>query len=74
MFLLVVGEFCEWNQIYPIVLVVVAEDSQELFDLLVYPFRFPICLWVISRTECRSNSQLLPEFTGELGCELRTLI
>ena len=65
------GEFCEWNQVYPIVLMVVAEDSQELFNLLVHPLRFPICLWVISRAKHRSDSQLFPEFMGELGHELR---
>ena len=74
MFLHIVGEFCEWNQIYPIVLMVVAEDSQELFDLLVYLLRFPICEWVISCAECGSDSQLFPEFAGELSHKLRTSI
>ena len=74
MFPRVVGEFCKWNQIRPIVLMIVAEDSQELFNLLVYPLHFPIRLWVVSCAECRSNSQLFPEFVGELGHELRTPI
>ena len=53
---------------------VVAEDSQELFNLLVYPFRFPICLWMVSCAKHGSDSQLFPEFAGELGRELRASI
>ena len=53
---------------------VVAEDSQELFDLLVYPLHFPICLWMVSRAKRGSDSQLFPEFAGELGHELRASI
>ena len=41
---------------------------------MVYPLRFPIRLWVVSCAQCRSDSQLFPEFAGELGCELRALI
>ena len=74
MFPCIVGEFCEQNQIYPIVLMVVAEDSQELFNLLVYPLCFPIYLWVVGCAKCGSDSQLLPEFMGELGHKLRTLV
>ena len=53
---------------------VVAEDSQELLDFLVYPLRFPICLWVVSHAEHRGDSQLFPEFAGELGRKLRSSI
>ena len=52
----VVGEFCEREQVHPVVLVVIAKDPQELFDLLIDPFCFSICLGMISHTEGRGDS------------------
>jgi hypothetical protein len=40
----IVGEFSEWEKISPIVCLVVAEDSKELFNFLVDMFRFAIGL------------------------------
>jgi hypothetical protein len=42
----VVGKFSKWEQVFPIVLLKVTEDMEELFDFLVYTFGFAICLWV----------------------------
>ena len=60
MFPHVMGEFCEGNQVYPVILVVVAEYPQELFDLLINPFCFSVRLGMISRAKGRSNSQSFP--------------
>ena len=56
MFLGVVGELCEREQVHPIVLVVIAKDLQELFDLSINLFHFSIGLGVISRAKGRCDS------------------
>ena len=45
----VVGEFGEWEEVGPIILLEVAEYSEELFNFLVDAFCFSICLRVEGR-------------------------
>jgi hypothetical protein len=45
---IVILEFCKWQQIVPIVLSLVDKQSKVLFQLLVQPFRLSIPLRVVS--------------------------
>jgi len=45
---IIVGEFCQWEEIIPIILLVIAIQLQVLLQDLVHVFRLSICL----RMEC----------------------
>ena len=58
----------------PVVLLVVAENAEELFDFLVYAFCFTIGLGVKGRRQGLIHVKLAPGFSHEFGSELRTSI
>ena len=53
---------------------VIYEDPEILFQLLVCAFQLAISLRVICRTDVLHNSQSLAEFSGENGSETRVTI
>src|ERR1700761_2255073 len=70
----VVGEFSGWQEICPVILLVVGEDANELFHLLVDALGLAISLWVVCCGGGWSNPDEAPELPGELCNELRTTI
>ena len=48
---IIIGEFCKWKEHVPIVLLVVAEYSQVLFQGLISPFHLSVTFGVVSRGE-----------------------
>ena len=37
-------EFCKWEEVCPVILLVITKDSEILFDFLVDSFCFSVCL------------------------------
>jgi hypothetical protein len=58
----------------PIVLLVVAENAEELFDFLVYAFCFTIGLGVKGCRQGLIHVKLAPGFSHKFGSELRASI
>jgi hypothetical protein len=54
----------------PIVLLIVTEDAKELFNFLVYAFRFSISLWVESCRQGLIYVKFAPGFSHEFGGKL----
>ena len=46
-YMIVVLEFAESEELLPIILPLIHEESEELLQLLVNPFGLAVCLWVI---------------------------
>jgi len=55
--LVVVLEFHERQKPHPIILSLVGEESEILFQFLVDPFRLSISLWVVGSGGCQLNSE-----------------
>jgi len=55
--LVVVLEFHEWQEPHPIILSLVGEESEILFQFLVDPFRLSITLQVVGSGSCQLNSK-----------------
>ena len=55
--LVVVLEFHERQEPHPIILSLVGEESEILFQFLVDPFRLSISLWVVGGGGCQLNSE-----------------
>ena len=55
--LVVVLEFHERQEPHPIVLSLVGEESEILFQFLVDPFCLSITLWVVGGGGCQLNSE-----------------
>jgi len=55
--LVVVLEFRESQEPHPIILSLVGEESEILFQFLVDPFRLSISLWVVGGGGCQLNSE-----------------
>jgi len=72
--LVVVLEFCKWQEPHPIILFLVGEESEILFQFLVDPFRLSISMRVVGCGSCQLNSKQLVEFPGEFHYELGTSI
>ena len=53
-------ELCEWEEFGPIVLLVVAVDSEVLFESLVRLLGLTISFWVITRGEMQGHSECFP--------------
>jgi hypothetical protein len=72
--MVIVLEFCHGQEVCPVVLPLVYEESDVLFQLLVNTFRLAIRLRVISGRESRFDINEPIEFFGELCRELGTSI
>jgi len=55
--LVVVLELHEWQEPHPIVLSLVGEELEILFQFLVDPFHLSISLWVVGGGGCQLNSE-----------------
>jgi len=51
----------KWEKFSPIVLLVVAVDSEILLECLVHPLGLTISFWVISRGEMQGHSECFSE-------------
>jgi len=72
--LVVILEFCKWQEPHPIILSLVGEESEILFQFLVDPFHLSITLRVVGCGGCQLNSEQLLDFLGEFRYELGTSI
>jgi len=72
--LVVVLEFCEWQEPDPVVLSLVGEESEILFQFLVDLFHLSISLKVVGCGGCQLNFKQPIEFPGEFHYELGTSI
>jgi len=59
---------------HPIILSLVGEESEILFQFLVDLFHLSITLWVVGCGGCQLNSEQPVEFPGEFRYELGTSI
>jgi len=72
--LVVILEFHEWQEPHPIILSLVGEEPEILFEFLVDPFCLSITLRVVGCGGCQLNSEQPVEFLGEFRYELGTSI
>jgi hypothetical protein len=70
----VVLEFCQWQEVYPVILPLVDEEAKVLFQFLIDTFRLPVTLWMIGRGSGDLNSENVVEFPCEFCHELRTSV
>ena len=63
-------ELREWEEFGPIVLLVVAVDSEILLECLVRPLGLTISFWVIARGEMQGHSECFSERAEEVRDEL----
>jgi len=68
------SKLCKWEEFSPIVLLVVAVDSEILLKCLVCPLGLTISFWVIARGEMQGHSKGFSEQAEEVGDELRTSV
>ena len=68
--MVVIGELCSWQELVPVVLLVIGEDADELFELLVDVLCLTIGLQVVSSGGGRFDPYKTPKFSGELPNEL----
>ena len=68
--LVVVRELGQGEPFRPVGLVMVDEYAQILLDLLVYPLRLSICLWVVCRGRVALDAHQLVKVLHEPGLEL----
>jgi len=71
--LVVILEFCEWQESHPIILPLIGEKMEILFQFQVDPFCLSISLRVVGCGGCQLNSEQPVEFPGEFRYKLGTL-
>jgi hypothetical protein len=72
--MIIVLEFAESEELLPIVLPLVHEESEKLLQLLVDTFGLAICLWVICGRGCQLYADEAIELAGEVRDELGTAV
>ena len=72
--LVIVSKFGNCKPIIPVILSLVHEEMQELFDFLVDAFSLAICLQVICHGGCDFDPEYLTGPTHEVRHKLRFLI
>ena len=70
----IVGELGYQDPLIPVILSLVDEELEELFDLLVDMLSLAISLWVIGCRCGNLDSEYLTESTHEFGDELHSLV
>jgi hypothetical protein len=70
----VVGELGCRHELIPVVMFVARGNTDELFELLVDTFSLTVGLQMVSGGGSGFNTDEAPQFTSELGNELRTTI
>jgi len=68
------SELREWEEFGPIVLLVIAVDSEILLECLVRPLGLTISFWVITRGEMQGHSECFSKRAEEVGDKLRTSV
>ncbi|KNZ77542.1 hypothetical protein J132_05167 [Termitomyces sp. J132] len=65
--IVVVLEFGIRKEFVPVILALIAEEAEILFQLLVYMFCLAIRLWMVGSGGVELHSEQLVELTGEIG-------
>ena len=68
------GKFREWEQVCPVVSLIVAKDSEKLLNFLIDLFCFSIHLRVKDSGESLANFKFFPCFPHYLGCKLEAFV
>ncbi|KAG5349076.1 hypothetical protein C0989_006168 [Termitomyces sp. Mn162] len=72
--MVVVLEFGIREEFIPVILALVAEEAEILFQLLVYMLHLAIGLWMVGSGGVELYSKQLVELAGELHHEMQSLI
>ena len=70
----VVGKFGKGEEMCPVIGLIVAENTKELFNFLVDAFYFSISLGVEGSRQGLVNIELVSSFSHELGGKLRASV
>jgi len=70
----VVGEFCDWKERGPVVLLIVAVAAEVLFQHLVNAFGLAIAFQVISRSEVKFHVEGFTKSVEEMGDKFRAAV
>ena len=68
--MIVILEFCKWEQVIPVILPLICEKAEILLKFLVDPFCLSISLWVICCGSCQFYSEDPVEFFSEICYKL----
>ena len=68
--MVVVLELCQGQQVGPVILPLVGEQSEILLQLLVNPFCLSVSLWMVGRSGCNLDSEHQVNLSGEFHNEL----
>ena len=63
--LVIVCKLSNRDPFVPVILLLINEESKELFDFLVDMFSLPICLWVVGCRHCDIDPKELAESLHE---------
>src|SRR5215471_15440441 len=69
---IVICEFRKWKELRPIVLLIIAIDTEVLFKGLIKSFGLPIAFWVITGGKMEFHVQCLTERMEEMRHEFGT--
>src|SRR5215471_13265786 len=69
---IIVCEFRKWKELRPIVLLIIAIDTEVLFKGLIKSFGLPIAFWMITGGKMEFHVQRLTERTEEMRHEFGT--
>ena len=72
--MVIVLEFCQWKEVYPVVLLLIDKDPEVLFQLLVHSFCLSITLRMVSSGGSQMDSKHAVQFFGELSHKLWTSV
>ena len=72
--MVVVLEFRERKEVFPVVLSLVDEQPEVLFQLLVDTFRLSVTLRVVGRSGCYLDSEYTVQLSSEFRYELWTSV
>ena len=71
---IVVSKFCQWQQRFPVDLLIIDDTTQILLQNLVNPFRLSFCLWMKCRRKLDFYLQDLEQRLPKLGDKLKSSI
>ena len=72
--MVVVLELSHRQEVIPVVLSLIDEEAEVLFQFLIDPFCLPICLRAVCCGGCHVNSQHAIELKGEFSDKLNTSV
>src|SRR5688572_15412258 len=70
--MIVVLEFRQWEKVIPIILPLIYEKPQVLFQFLIDPFRLSVSLWMVGSSCRQLDSEQSVNFPSEFRNELRS--